>query len=137
MPFHDPAIHEAGKSMHIEEGPAATVCDRHVVNLREMGRLARSREATAKANVGLQNIHRLLFYEFPKAPAMTFHLPRCQRYFCVRAKVCERPRIILLQGLLKPCNVAVFDRTAKHFGLYWIEQVIGVDHDIDVVTDGV
>src|ERR1700675_3870480 len=137
MPLHNPAIHQPGKSVHIEEGPTSAVCDWKVVNLGQVARLARFREATAKANVRLQNIHCLLFHELAKAPAMTFHLPGCNRYFRMRPKVCESSSIVLLQRLLEPSDVALFDRPAKEFGLYRVEQIIGVDHDVDVVAHGV
>src|SRR3984957_12613731 len=137
MPLDNPSVHEAGKSVHVEEQPAAAVCDRHVINLRQVGRLARFRVATAKANVWLQDIDCLLFYEFAKPPAMTFHLSCCDRYVCMRPEVCKRTGVVLLQRLLKPSEVAVFDLAAKHFGLYWVEQIISVDHDVDIVANGV
>src|SRR5712671_3063375 len=68
---------------------------------------------------------------------MTFHLPRSNRYFRMSAQVRQRTGIVLMQRLLEPRDVAVFNGTAEEFGLYWVEQVICVDHEIDVVAHGV
>src|SRR6267142_4347646 len=93
--------------------------------------------STAKATVRLQNVYRLSFYEFAKPPAMPLHLSCGNRYFRMSTQVCERSGIVLVQRLLKPRDVAIFDRTAKQFGLHWVEQIIGVDHQVDVGADGV
>src|ERR1700687_106615 len=137
MPLHYPTVHKPGKSMHIEKGPTAAVRNRQVVNLGQMTSLARFGVATAKATVRLQNVYRLSLYEFTKPPTMPLHLPCGNRYFGMRTQVCERSGIVLVQRLLKPCNVAVFDRTAKKFGLHRVEQIIGVDHEVDVAAHSV
>ena len=113
MPLHNPTVHKPGKSMHIEKGPAAAVRDRQVIDLGQMTGLARFGVATAKATVRLQNVNCLPFYEFAKPPTMPLHLPCGNRYFRMRTQVCERSGIVLVQRLLKPGDVAVFNLTAK------------------------
>src|ERR1700724_2319479 len=93
--------------------------------------------STAKATVRLQNVYRVLFYKFAKAPTMALHLSRGNRYFRMGAQVCERPRIVLVQRLFKPGDVAVFNCTAKEFGFHRVEQIIGIDHEIKARTPGI
>src|SRR3981081_3922635 len=96
-----------------------------------MSGLARFGIPAAKAAVRLQNIYRLPFTQFTTPPKMTLHLSCGNRDFGMRTQVCQRTRIILVQWLLKPGDIAVFDLTAKQFGLPRVEQIIGVDHWID------
>src|SRR6266550_4811125 len=102
-----------------------------------MARLARFGEAAAKAAVRLQNVYRLSFHEFAKPPAMPLHLPCGNRYFRMRAQVSKRSGVVLMQRLLKPREIAVLDLTAKKFSLHRIEQIVGVDHEIDVAAHSV
>src|ERR1700730_3113385 len=102
-----------------------------------MTSLARFGIPAAKAAVRLQNVYRLLFYQFAKPPTMPLHLSCGDRYLRMCTQVCQRTRIILVQRLLKPGDVAVFDRAAEKFSLYRVEQIIGIDHEVNAGTYGV
>src|ERR1700730_9843512 len=107
MPLPNPTILKTGQSMHVEKGPAAAVRDRQVINLGQMTGLARFGETTAQAAVRLQDVYCLPFCDLVKPRKMHLLLPRGNRYFRMRAQVCERAGIVLVHRLLKPCNVAL------------------------------
>jgi len=46
-------------------------------------------------------------------------------------------RVVLVQRLLEPGQVAVLNGPAQHARLYRSEDEIGVDHQLDVIADGV
>ena len=55
----------------------------------------------------------------------------------VPPEIPERVSVVLVQRLLEPTQVAVLDRPAQHARLYGSEDEIGVDHQLDVIADGV
>src|SRR5262245_1045403 len=69
-------------------------------------------------------------------PAVTLHLPRCNRYFGACSELGQCRRVVLMQGLFKPEQIAVFDCSAKQLRLDRIEHVVRIDNDVDAVSDG-
>src|SRR3546814_7682368 len=100
-----------------------------------MGDFARLGVAAAVGNVGLQDIDRLVLDKLAQPPAVTLHLAGGQGDPGRAAQIGEGTGVVLLQRLLEPGEIAVFDGAAEVLGLDGIEKVVGVDHEVDIVAD--
>ena len=102
-----------------------------------MGGLPDLGEAAVIAAVGLEDIDRLALDQLAQPPAVAFHLAGGDGDGGGAAQIRQSPGVVLVQGLLEPGEVAVLDRAAEHLGLHRRKQIVGVDHQIDVIADAV